>query len=76
MGNEIDFEELKYKNRDDFVIIDIRDAVSFEYGHIPGSINIPQNEVVERVKKFNEKKRIIYLLQEWNIERRSCRRIE
>lgn len=47
MGNEIDFEELKYKNRDDFVIIDIRDAVSFEYGHIPGSINIPQNEVVE-----------------------------
>ena len=58
MGNEIDFEELKYKNRDDFVISDIRDAVSFEYGHIPGSINIPQNEVVERVKKFNEKKEL------------------
>lgn len=58
MGNEIDFEELKYKNRDDFVIIDIRDVVSFEYGHIPGSINIPQNEVVERVKKFNEKKEL------------------
>lgn len=58
MENEIDFEELKYKNRDDFVIVDIRDAVSFEYGHIPGSINIPQNEVVERVKKFNEKKEL------------------
>lgn len=58
MENEIDFEELKYKNRDDFVIIDIRDAVSFECGHIPGSINIPQNEVVERVKKFNEKKEL------------------
>lgn len=58
MENEIDFEALKYKNRDDFVIIDIRDAVSFEYGHIPGSINIPQNEVVERVKKFNEKKEL------------------
>lgn len=58
MENEIDFEELKYKNRDDFVIIDIRDAVSFEYGHIPGSINILQNEVVERVKKFNEKKEL------------------
>lgn len=58
MGNGIDFEELKYKNRDDFVIIDIRDAVSFEYGHIPGSINIPYNEVVERVKKFNEKKEL------------------
>ena len=58
MENEIDFEELKYKNRDDFVIIDIRYAVSFEYGHIPGSINIPQNEVVERVKKFNEKKEL------------------
>ncbi len=58
MENELDFEELKYKNRDDFVIVDIRDAVSFEYGHIPGSINIPQNEVVERVKKFNEKKEL------------------
>lgn len=55
---EIDFEQLKSKNRDDYVIIDIRDEVSFEYGHIPGALNIPQEKVVERVTQFKVKKDI------------------
>lgn len=58
MEIEIDFSELKNKNRDDYVVIDIRDSSSFDYGHIPGALNIPQNEIVERVKKFNEKKEL------------------
>ena len=56
MEIEIDFSELKNKNRDEYVVIDIRDSSSFDYGHIPGALNIPQDEIVERVKKFNEKK--------------------
>ena len=58
MEYEIDFETLKTKDRDEIVIIDTRDASSFEYGHIPGALSIPQDELVERVKKFNEKKEI------------------
>lgn len=63
MEYEIDFEQLKSKNRDEFVIIDTRSATSFEYGHIPGALNIPQNEVVERVKNFNEKKELYIYCQ-------------
>ena len=58
MKQEIDFEELKQRDRDDYVIIDMRDSSQYNYGHIPGALNIPQNEIVERVKKFNEKKDI------------------
>ena len=55
---EIDFEELKTKNRDDYVIVDIRDGSAFEYGHIPGALNIPENEILERIKKFKANKDI------------------
>ncbi len=55
---EIDFEELKTKNRDDYVIVDIRDGSAFEYGHIPGALNIPENEILERIKKFKVNKDI------------------
>ena len=58
MDYEITFETLKTFNRDDYVLIDIRDASAFEYGHIPGALNIPKEEVVERISKFKEDKDI------------------
>lgn len=58
MTDEIDFEQLKSIERDSYVLIDIRDESAFEYGHIPGALNIPQNQVVERVKQFKVKKDI------------------
>ena len=58
MIDEILIEDLKNKDRDSFVIIDIRDEESFAYGHIPGAINIPQNQVLERVKNFRKDKEI------------------
>lgn len=45
MQEEITFEEICRKNADEYLIIDIRDESSFEYGHIPGSVNIPEEKL-------------------------------
>ena len=31
-----------------YTVVDVRTRVEYEQGHVPGSINIPLNEVVER----------------------------
>ena len=34
------------------LIIDIRDELSFEYGHIDGAVNIPAEKLDKRTKSF------------------------
>ena len=41
--NEISLNQLK--NTDGYIIIDIRDETAFEYGHITGAVNIPQDKI-------------------------------
>lgn len=69
MNSEIKFEELKNKNRDSFVIIDIRDATSFDYGHVPGSLNMPENQVLERVKQFKQPKDVYIYCKSGTVSR-------
>ncbi len=47
MNIEITFDQLAHKNRDTYEIIDIRDAISFEYGNIPGSKNLSLEKIYE-----------------------------
>ena len=47
MKEEITFEEIAQKNGDEYLIVDIRDQSAFEYGHIPGSVNIPREKITE-----------------------------
>lgn len=56
MDTRITFEQLKEKDRDAYVLIDIRDESAFEYGHIPGAINIPASEVAECVGRMKKEK--------------------
>ena len=44
-------EALSTMEADDYVLIDVRDAVSFNFGHIPGAINIPTNLCLESIKE-------------------------
>lgn len=44
---EITLNEIATKNGDEYLIVDIRDESSFGYGHIPGSVNIPQEKLAE-----------------------------
>lgn len=54
MNEEITVDELSQKNSDDYVIIDIRDESSFEYGHIPGAINIPHDKLPDSALPQNK----------------------
>lgn len=47
MEEEITIEEISRKNGDEYLIVDIRDESSFEYGHITGSVNIPLEKLME-----------------------------
>lgn len=37
-----------------YTVVDVRTEEEFSGGHVPGSINIPLNEVVEREKEIME----------------------
>ena len=46
MNNKITSAQLRELSADSYTIIDIRDASAFEYGHMDGAVNIPQNDVL------------------------------
>ena len=43
----------------DFVILDVRTPQGFREGHIPGAINIPFEELPQRMKELPKRKAII-----------------
>ena len=45
-------QELNSLGADSYQLIDIRDAYSYEYGHIPGAMGIPADELMERLPSF------------------------
>lgn len=50
-------------NRQDAIILDIRDANSFAQGHIAGAINIPYDELSVKINKLaNHKERPILII--------------
>lgn len=54
MKIEADFDEISQKDRDTYEIIDIRDAISFESGNIPGSKNMSMEQIFEH-REFADK---------------------
>ena len=56
---EISVDELADLDSDEVVLVDLRDAVSFEYGHIPGAVNLSAESVCERIK-IKDKIELLY----------------
>lgn len=60
---DITVDELKAriddKSDNNFIIVDIRDDVSYDEAHIPGAINIPLNELGYRIFSLDKTKDII-----------------
>lgn len=54
MEHIINLKELNNKNREDFIIYDLRDSVSFEYGHIPGALNISEADLIKNCNKLKK----------------------
>lgn len=61
MTETIDAEELKEKMEkgDDFTLINVLTRESYEKEHIPGSINIPYQEIVKSHRELGKDKEII-----------------
>ncbi|QDX40029.1 rhodanese-like domain-containing protein [Salarchaeum sp. JOR-1] len=49
MDGEIEPDELQSRLDDDITVVDIRNSLAFDHGHIPGSENIPFNQLPQRV---------------------------
>lgn len=57
--NIISFEEMCNLSKDDYMLLDIRDKVSFSHGNIPGAVNVPLADIDKGLYKFDENKKII-----------------
>lgn len=49
---EITLEELKMKQNQDAIIVDVRSNQEFNEGHLPGAINIPYYEIKRNISNF------------------------
>ncbi|MDY2856525.1 MAG: ATP-binding protein, partial [Oscillospiraceae bacterium] len=56
---EITVEQLKNMSENEYRVIDIRDEISFDYGNIPGSFNIPYNKIKEGDCRLPTDKRLV-----------------
>ena len=58
MEIEITAAEISELREGEYAMIDIRDAMAFDYGHIGGAVNIPLNELAEA--ELPQKKLVLY----------------
>ena len=56
IGPKVDYNELIANGA---IILDVRSKGEFASGHVPGSINIPVDELNKHLKKFKDKKKPI-----------------
>ena len=59
--NEINVQELNQMldNREDFILLDVREHAEFEVARIDGATHIPMSLLIGRLDELNKKKRII-----------------
>lgn len=57
---EIDISELSKYMEDGYELIDVRDELSFAYGNIKGSVNIPGEKLLENAAEYTGRKLLLY----------------
>lgn len=72
MNGEITVEELRKLPENSFMLIDIRDEYSFDYGHIDGAVNIPQETLYENPSALPEDKMLIICCKSGIISREAA----
>ncbi|MEE6210961.1 rhodanese-like domain-containing protein [Salarchaeum sp. III] len=58
MDGEIEPDELQSR-LDDVRVVDIRNSLAFDHGHIPGSENIPFNQLPQRVEALGDAEHVV-----------------
>lgn len=69
---DISVEEFEKLDKSQCVIIDIRDNYAFTYGHIDGSVNVPQNEFDIECPYLDRDKKIIMCCRSGIISRQAA----
>lgn len=59
MNHEITVDELKALPVNSYMLIDMRDEYTFDYGHIDGAVNIPQKNLEQNPANLPKGKRLI-----------------
>ena len=59
ISEDITTEELKKWDTDSYIALDIRDSSSFGYGHLPNAVNIPADELTDRLDELDKNKKIV-----------------
>lgn len=59
-------DELKTLVQNDAFLVDVRTPQEFAEGHVPGSVNIPLDEVSNQVSKFKNKTNIVVFCRSGN----------
>lgn len=59
----VDHAAVAARNRDTTILLDVRTTGEFERGHIPGAVNIPVDELRERLDELDKDKEIIEYCQ-------------
>ena len=57
---EVTLQELDSWEPDSYVLVDIRDAMSFSYGHLPNAIHVPKEELDAWLLEQSGKKVVLY----------------
>lgn len=56
---EISVEQMKRLSPEEYLLIDIRNEISYRHGFIPGAINMEENQLEENLEKLPQNKKII-----------------
>jgi hydroxyacylglutathione hydrolase len=65
-------EEVKALNdQNEITVVDVRGAGAYAEGHIPGALNIPSNELDQRVDEIPEGKPLILVCQNGPVSRQA-----
>lgn len=58
--SEINISELAAWDKNSYNLIDIRDEMAYSYGHLPGAVNIPFEQLAACINEIDAKKVVVY----------------
>ncbi|MBP3477319.1 MAG: ATPase [Lachnospiraceae bacterium] len=58
--SEITVSELALWDKNSYVLVDVRDELSYAYGHLPDAIHIPLEQLAGRVSELSGSKVVVY----------------
>ena len=66
---ELTPDQLHKLQPDEYQMIDLRDAYAFLYGHIPGAMHVPCEELYERAVEFSKEKLLVLCCKKGSVSR-------